>query len=465
MRPVITDISEQTSNFKHNLNSRILASINRRGIVPLSEIPENCIVNHIFGSAEVNRTVCVNHIDLRIKPSSEITQALKIALWEEYTGAFGISSERGYRFDMESDHLQTAYEIRARLVENILFVLKPPSETLIVPQGVREGSPGDIRRKGYTTIYDTYSYTRARLLSDGSEIKSTAVTEIKTKHSFSHNQVLAVLVPAHLLSQARQYLRNYRDRIIEVPMMNQAVKLAKIPEILCELFGETITPNVLTCQVPDYENVLLQNILPRYQEFSLHCVRLTNQFDISARIIEDLNASRRLLQTARARIAVRNPDGSGWVLVHKTQLSKPNSKIMSLMPTLVASIRANPATREPLLAAKGQRVMMKTTTAFTPRELSGLQALSASGTQCADVIMIETNQENAAVAKSRPRLRRLGRDFLHQQQQKQEQEQQSAVILQSFFRGRRVRKAFKEVLEAKESLENAEKILFSLSNR
>ena len=265
---MFTNIQPEIEMYAQELNSAIFKSIAKNGLISLSKIKQECLVNFVLGTSSVQSSICVMLLDFKSCSTYEIDSAIKIALWEEYTGVFGISLERAWPFVSPNKPDILKEQIIQRLCQNIVFVLKPPPFHVTIPE---HGTiPGSKRNDAYVySNNDGPSQERNAFLT-GSNLACEKVTKLKTDISFSSEDILYILVPEKLMTLASQHFPN--KKIIPVPMTHDPVIINKVPQILNYLHNQEEYPKGISCRVPDYETVLKEKILPKYKDFSLHAV-------------------------------------------------------------------------------------------------------------------------------------------------------------------------------------------------
>ncbi|HXH54843.1 MAG TPA: hypothetical protein VNK03_03765 [Gammaproteobacteria bacterium] len=359
MTTTILDVTQKIADFQRIQIKKALDSINQLGIVPLGKInTQSYTPNFVLGGEETQKNVCVNYLDLTACSSSVTEEdAIHEAIWEEYTGVFGISMERTFPFSFPNNNFLFAQETESRLSTNIVFVLDPPTKKG-VPTPVTEGA-GATMNVYYEPLvagaapfnHDGFSRARERSLDLAPKKTISQVTEIKTNHTFTKQEIIAVLVPPMLHDHFSKELNEYfPGKVIKVPYTQGAKAVNKFPDILRIMHKEAIAPGQIALTVPDYERTLKQ-MAKHYKKFSLHAMRLHTVFDFTPRYIHNLSRSANLLQKANACVLKENANGSGWVLMHQAKIS--DSKGRALMP-LLSSRFDNVALKKELLAAKDE---------------------------------------------------------------------------------------------------------------
>jgi hypothetical protein len=383
------DIQQSLQAYVDKLNSNIFDSIAQNGLVPLGSIDKKCLVNFVLGtSPKVQQNICVNYLDLQGCNEKKINAAITVALWEEYTGLFGISLERAWPFSSCQQQNIFIDQVKQRIFQNIVFVLKPPAEKVIackIPNTNKSIQVCYQKNNFFST--DGFSQVRGLFLTGSSDVTSEHVTEIKTEKHFSSDDILAVLVPEHLMALAKKYFPDSFN-IITVPMAKPHVALSRIPTILSLLHGQLVAEGgALTCPAPDYEKILKEKIIPQYGNFSLHAVRLITPYDISMRYIDNLSNTQKILEATQAEIVTRYADGSGWALVHASQVFKPSDKAVKRLASASAGIsvdkftleRVNAIFRDGLMAAKGSHAMINYFDTLNEQARRNLSALGIKG--------------------------------------------------------------------------------------
>lgn len=293
------------SEIATHYNRALLESINTHGLLAYSQKPEGVEPNAIYGTSEY---ICVNYLDLRQQSLQSESDALKTAMWEEFTGVFGISVERVYPLENLRE------EIIIRLANNIVFVLEPPKVILGKPSTVNDAHRRDSKiNRGYTT-QDGYSRQGRKLLTDQNIVGNSAiVTEIKTKHKFLKKDIICALVPSDLMILASSCLINIK--LIEVP--SRSVALQKLPQLLEDNHQQRLEQSITCTNVPDYEKIIMSSILPSHKQFSLHAVRLTTSYDLTPRFVANIQVSRELLEKISAKVVYATNSDSSWIVHNK----------------------------------------------------------------------------------------------------------------------------------------------------
>ena len=253
----------------------------------------------------------MNAIDLRGLSEKERSHHLDVALYEEYTGVFGISWERGFVTQSQKAELYKQ-EVADRLRANMVFVLSAPPikspATLI---------PGDNNHRSRWVYHreDGPSQVRGELLTTQQNALAKGVTEIKTSQSFRVADIQYILVPNHLFDLAQDVFTSpLKEKIISVSDIEKT--FTKSPEILKELFGTSIQGR-LRVQVPNYEKELMRLVEGGLVHFSLHCLRLTTAYDLEPRFFASAEAREWLEGPEVAGTVVQaSPDQStGWAII------------------------------------------------------------------------------------------------------------------------------------------------------
>ncbi len=305
------DVSASIYKYVNELNTGTLKSLAKNGLVSLSA--NNNITNgRIFGADDQSPELSVNYINLTGK--HDIDRVLSTALWEEYTGVFGVSLERVFPFIWHNNSAELTKQINARLKNSILFVLTPP-KTNISAAGF--SVPSNVSSTGYScpklvyTLDDGAAQAQGALLS-GADIKSPEVFEIKTNKSFNlKKDVIAAFVPSDIFELAEQCFQNIKIKLIKVDYKDAVIK--KHPQIIEKLFKQYLDAPI-TVKIPDYEKALREHITTVYKQFSLHVVRLTNEFDINMRFVADCSKSIDVLRKNLLKTVHKNSDNSGWAM-------------------------------------------------------------------------------------------------------------------------------------------------------
>ncbi len=447
----IADVEQKIIEHRDLQIQKTFRSIQQHGIVPmdaLEKVEKDCQPTFIFGSAETQKNVCVNYLDLKNSSIGECKRAIKFAVWEEYTGIFGISLERIWSLDVQKDPKLVASEIIERLRNNIVLVLKPPTNVSKVSQPIKKGDSS----KPVTTTNLCYQLRNLRgmmVSADGisqiggecltlEQLSTEQVMEIKTDHKFNKEEILAVLIPENLIHLLPVgFNEHFSGKINSVPMTSKLMPINKIPEILKIIHGETIPSGMMEVRVPDYEGVLCNKILPQYKQFSLHAVRLQTRFDFMARFVANLNDSASILKDALACNLVEYPDHSGWVLVHKskiTDLKKRFSEadIVRLKLNGTHLLESDRVSR--ILETKKQFRMNRCCDVLSSVEQKGLcslEGVTAINTGSATMISCSRGQE--AIVKSVANLKQLGLAQLKKEQEEAKREA-ATIKLQSYMR-------------------------------
>lgn len=293
-----------------------LESINKVGLRPLSQIESHVLVNPVTQIQRLDDNICVNYVNLSGATKAEVASVLEIAITEEYCGVYGISLERQWPFQRFSSPDLLEKEASERLMNCVVFVLKPPilsSITYTLPGTKR---PTELAFYQVDGELDGFSQQRGKSLvatTDAHSI-SNRITEVKTNHSFPREEMLAVLVPEHMMKIASSI---YKDiKIIPVPTKLQ--RFTSIPEILSKFHDETITAP-LVMHAPDFLSTLSTFIAGRkIEKFSLHAVRLHTTFDFVVRPMINLSKNEELRDAIHARLFKHSAEeDNGWIVIHK----------------------------------------------------------------------------------------------------------------------------------------------------
>jgi len=461
-----TDVQNELKKYTQKLNQGTLNSIAKLGIVPFSKI-KDCLASGVgFGSDETQSNVCVNFIQLdKCKNKKEQSIAIKTALWEEYTGVFGISLERPWPLQFPQQHLLIAEQIKLRLCNNVIFVLSPPTNPSIIPYKINSDSTIDVCYEYQTNLpfkqvsADGYNQSRGEFLIDYPECVTTKVTEIKTKHEFSIQEMIAILVPTDLIDLVQNAFKGKDVKIIPVPMTSEYIALRKIPEILKTLHGQCITEGSFYL-VPDYESVLTEQISPAYKRFSLHAVRLQTDFDIQIRYIENISFMMDNIKKTQAKIvAIYQQDNSGWIFVHASKLLKLNEKRMQEIQKHLPQYKRSDASidlkcRDELLNAKGSCAMINYYDKLNDRQQEGLFGLGVKAIYTLYGTILSVPDKHKEIIKAN-----LEQAVVVGLQIILEKSQKAAVKIQSLYRGGCSRELFKQYKSVTIKYQMAEKQL------
>ncbi len=464
--PWCKDLKNDLRKYTQELNKNTLNSIAQLGILPFSKI-KNCLASCVgFGSDETQSNVCVNFIKLdKCQDTQEQSIAIKTALWEEYTGVFGISLERPWPLQFPQQHLLIAKQIQLRLCNNVVFVLSPPTNHSIVPYKTNPDSTINVCYEYRTNLplkqvsYDGYSQNRGEFLIHAPECLTTKVTEIKTKHEFSIQEMIAILVPTDLIDLVKNAFKGKDVKIISVPMMSEYIALKKIPEMLKILHGQCITDGS-SYLVPDYEHILIKHILPIHKNFSLHAVRLQTEFDMQIRYVENLSMNMNYIKNAQAKIVVSYmQDNSGWILVHASKLLKLDEKRMRNIRKQLPKYKSSDASvdiecRDMLLNAKGSCAMINYYDKLSDRQQDGLFGLDVKAVYTSyGTILSVPDQYKEVVKISLEKAIGIGLQVILEKSRK------AAIKIQSLYRGGCVRELFKQYTSVTIKYQMAEKQL------
>jgi hypothetical protein len=360
MATTILDVTRKIAEFQQAQIKKALDSISQLGIVPLAQVNiQGYTPNFVIGSEATQNSTCVNYLNLA-ECTAAVTEkdVIHEAVWEEYTGVFGISMERAWSFSFQKNSLLTVQEICSRFCTNIVFVVQPPMKKgIATPVTEGEGAMMQCYYEVPVRIgvgHDGFSRSRGESLDCAPKKVVSQLTEIKTSHTFGKQEIIAVLVPEALYEYHSKELSEYfPGKIIKV---SDTIKpINKLPDILQIMHGESITRDTLQLRVPDYEGVLANQIAKRHKKFSLHAVRLHTVFDFTPRFIHNLAKSSGLLEKANACILKENKNGSAWVLVHQAKVfdAKKTKSFRSLSGVLSGRFDTT-FFREAFLKAKGE---------------------------------------------------------------------------------------------------------------
>jgi len=461
-----TPIQDAIEIYKNEQNAALLSSVNKHGLVPLSSIPKSTTVNFVFGSQDVHQNICVNYLKLAGKRKGHIRQALKVAIWEEYMGVAGISLERGWPF-LSKEGPAAVAEIQERLMSNIVFVLSPPKKQSLVAYPIGQAPHITNRKECYElqtegfmegVSSDGMSHSRGQVLTDNTPGESDYVTEVKTKHHFSHDEILAILVPEDLIPLAQSALSDLSDKI--QPVSYKEETLVKIPDMLRILHQETLaTP--FTFRAPDYESALIKTGLCN-QNFSLHAIRLMTSFDIMPRYCIDLEKHHKALTRANAQIVHQDSADSGWYLVHQSKVMNQAKNIKTMQRHIRdfrTGDRVNLSLRKALINSKGNSLMNRVWEAFSQEEQVGFTVLGISCISTEHFSMIaypSTLLSDLGIeSKDLRKTARLTGEAHIAEVETRLREEKAATTIQAFVRGCLARKAlpgYKAAIEKEENL-------------
>ena len=317
-------LSQKIHDKKQKLIAETMASIGSKGLCSVKHVRNQCVTS-ITQVQEEEGTICVNSLDLREITDNERRIILRMAVDEEFCGIFGISLERQWTFQHRDNSELRNKEIAERLSSSMVFILQPPKNDEVILKEAeldwdtgKVNIPPSMRIKFYTNRKeDGISANRARnrfLTDEGLQVPSSGrILEIKTEHIFPMSEVLAVLVPEHLVSLAKQHFPHLHIN----PVPQKLKNFIHLPMMMDLLHQEKIGGS-LAVEAPDYYSVLDRWLTEKsITEFSLHCVRLATSFDMDVRPIASMNESLDLLNITHAQVVNSYPDGSGWALFHR----------------------------------------------------------------------------------------------------------------------------------------------------
>lgn len=389
----IADLSEKVEQYALNYNSKILLSIAKHGLVPPNKLKG--FGPGIFGinTNGVNSELCVNYVALYLILGDKIAieNAIKTILWEESTGVFGISIERTWDFNFFKEKDMLTDEIQQRVQNNIVFILRPPTTPIInaneVPTTV--GSKKTIIPKICYTFDDSMSQAQGDVLLDKDrDYKSAQVMEIKTPKTFSCKDILAILVPENLFSQAQKFFKDTGISLFKVPVTKS--KIGKIPKMMQYMFKTQLDASI-DIVIPDYEQAIYQHILPKYPAFALHAVRLANKYDIAMRFVANPASvqSKQVLSKLTAEVCMTdNPSNGAWCLYHNSLSYAPITKDEMLI-AIYQNHAFKPRVIPEISELKGAFAMTKTLTKeITNKNLvAGIYKLNISAASNSQILM------------------------------------------------------------------------------
>lgn len=297
---------------------RTLTSIKANGLCPLSMLGGKAVTS-ITQVQETQGKICVNAINLAGTNEMTLKRILKIAVEEEFCGIRGICLERQWSFQSK-EKSQYYEEIAARLLNSLVFLLKPPTISSVLTQDITyDLDQIDIPRGTTVSLYQAVdgisgNRAKARLLDSSTPafVGHQGILEIKTSRSFSMENVLSVLVPEPLVNLVRMYLPNLD--IIPVPLIEKT--LFRLPQMLLIMHEEMLREKI-TVNAPDYERALTDwQARTGSMHFSIHCVRMATPFDFDIRPVLSSHQSEALLQRLHGTV-IDNQGSCTWGLFHR----------------------------------------------------------------------------------------------------------------------------------------------------
>ena len=316
-------------SFNDEQNQAILRSIAAHGLCPGGAPLGEPALHATYQSAKTDNAICVNYMNLTGASHQEQKLAIKVAVHEEYCGVYGIATERSFPFQKKTDSVLFQKELSERVMSCMVFILPPPK---LSP---RNGKIFGSRQTTHIAFYqlpdgsqndDGFSQSRGgSLLADEDLSYTNRVTEIKTSKSFSKKEILVILVPKELVPLAQELFPHTQI----IPVENKAITI-KLPQMLDILLNEKIhTP--VKVNAPNFEGALLA--LPQ-KEYSIHAVRLHTTFDHTVRPVVGVEHNQAFLSKAKAKIAMVEADGSGFVFLSKKYATSKTAVIsrMNKMP-------------------------------------------------------------------------------------------------------------------------------------
>jgi len=459
--------------FKDVCNFKQLESLAKHGIVSLCEVEQKekgLSVNYVVGTQRIQGSVCLNHIELKSRTVQEIRDAIRIAVYEEYTGILGISLERGFPL-LKTTGALTKKEIADRLSANIVFVLKPPTFKTHAPVVLFDSSTRISRIRTAYSATDGLSQSRAELVTGG-KVASDRICEIKTDNTFDWSQVLKVLVPESLMEAASSAFSEHASKLISVEDVDATI--TKIPSILT-IFHKEHTEGSLLLSVPNYERVLLDTIVPRYSNFCLHAVRLNTIFDVAVRYAENLSTSADTIKAANSSVAAKDPLGGGWFLLHQAALI--DTKLMQERMKEAGASRLDvynkdlDLSRANILACKGDSVMRRIGIELTDNQLLGLKRLNVSVVDCGDFLMLGVPESLAKKKNLLGEASTIGEQlklqsvttllklFRVRQARQHTKRESAAVAIQTHYRGYVARTNYSSLVESSSKVKALEEEL------
>lgn len=380
----------------------VFTSIQEKGLVSPKARRGEILTTLGAGTNRLDENLCVNYVNLSAASKAETTVALEAALYEEYLGVSGISLERQWPFQRASSATLLPAEITERLMNNILFIIKPPKIHPLTTKVHGGHTPAKI------AFYDPakkdgFSQARGRNLLTGAPIEACArVTEIKTTKAFAKADLLGVLVPEHLYALASGIFTDLEV----IPVPTRAHRLHALPEILKIYFDETLH-HPMDIGMPDYFAALSELITRKaLPEFSLHAVRLHSEFDFIARPITTVSTQAELLAKVNAKIVQDLGDDRAWVVVHKHYGTSQKKLLQTLaekgvlpleyLTQLALSSQPSIELFDALSALKGPLVMSNIYSELTPPQIQYLVNLKMDLIKTGSFYVIQYPKPQAA---------------------------------------------------------------------
>lgn len=211
-------------------------------MISLADISaKDALANPVLQIQSLSKTLCVNYIDLKGATAAETKTSIETACYEEYTGIFGILSERQHPFQSFKHAELMQEELIARLMNSIVLIVDSPQLTRRVLQ------PGqfDLQVPTELAFYDdgnhAFGQRRGKQLHGEKLPFTSRVTEITTGFSFKFKKgcpIQAILIPEPLFKLAQGIFADTSAKLIPVPL--QELSLKRIPTILEYMHGEAL---------------------------------------------------------------------------------------------------------------------------------------------------------------------------------------------------------------------------------
>ena len=281
----------------HSRNTALLESLARRGILPYDQARNTGYAVQTARHTAFQKHICVNQaipardvFNGQLRPDTN-NKVADIMCYEDKFGIMSIALERSVGFLANSkngkrhDFNLIDREIRARLLHNIVFLLKPPhvpdtqnrSQNLcdihkvLVNHEIKTYQENDqilIKKEGHKCIHSSEKINKSLEYFN---------FEIRTEKNLDPSNILKILVPEPLaqLAQAHFVGDEWYGKLVVVEMTE--ISMFQLPSYT-SMITDTAIAQPMKVKVPDYKSHILE-ILNNDQTVVAYCARLNTSFD------------------------------------------------------------------------------------------------------------------------------------------------------------------------------------------
>ncbi len=446
-------INSPVKDVQLQANQAVFESISQNGLCAASKIPSKILINNAVQTPDLTKNICVNYVNLTDADDNARRLALETAVLEEYCGIYGISLERQWpfqRFENIDLFKQEAFE---RLMNCVVFILKPPTLGKIMARPSGAPKACEISFYEFGQENDDVAHQRDKNLLTGQTHPYThRVTEIKTTHIFQLAEMQAILAPTHLVKDIKSVFKG----INVIPVADKPMTFRSTPTISNHFHNEAIREPI-TLNAPDFlETLLALTAEKSMQKFSIHAVRLNTTFDFTLRPIAALSKHQPLLKKVHAQVFGEGPDDFGWTIVHKNygiskaKLLKYLTETEALPPEYLSNVGLAMKPFFPLFdelsKAKGELVINNVYANLSKPQTALLKKMGVS------IVLHNEFYVLSYPPTIKQQVSRIVNDF-------KSLENQSATKIQASFRGFWTRRVMEEVKSAKHQLTLAKEVL------